>query len=357
MEFIKGMDISMQDELENNGALYYLNNECKDIFEMFSKCGVNYIRLRIWDNPYTLDNVAYGGGTNDLKTTIKLAKRIKKHNMKFLLDIHYSDFWVDPAKQTKPKRWQSLEFSDLLNEVYIYTKNILEELEKEKVLPDMIQIGNEITNGLLWPDGHFTNTRNMALLLKQGIKAVREFNKNIKIILHLDFGTDNKMYNNWFSKTLEYSLDFDIIGMSYYPFWNGSLEDLLFNMNDMSKKFNKDIIICETSIGYTLSKLGLDEMIFTSDLEEKTPYEATKKGQMEFLKDLFNTVRNVCNDRGLGVFYWEPSWLPIKNCAWAKKEGCLYNNDLVEPSNIWANQALFDENGNANIALIKLKDL
>ena len=148
MEFIKGMDISMQDELENNGALYYLNNECKDIFEMFSKCGVNYIRLRIWDNPYTLDNVAYGGGTNDLKTTIKLAKRIKKHNMKFLLDIHYSDFWVDPAKQTKPKRWQSLEFSDLLNEVYIYTKNILEELEKEKVLPDMIQIGNEITNGI-----------------------------------------------------------------------------------------------------------------------------------------------------------------------------------------------------------------
>ncbi|WP_373834972.1 glycoside hydrolase family 53 protein [Bacteroides heparinolyticus] len=357
MEFIKGMDISMVDELERNGARYYLNGTPGDLFSILNECGTNTIRLRLWQDPYDKYGNPYGGGGNDFETTINLAKRTIENKMDFLLDFHYSDFWADPAKQIKPKAWSGLNSDELETAVYLYTLQTLKALRNQKLIPSMIQIGNEITNGLLWPEGHIDNIQMMTRLLKAGIKGAREECPEAKIVLHLDFGTDNQMYRNWFEGVSAYTLDYDIIGMSYYPHFNGSIASLIDNMNDVSDTFNKDVMIAETSIGYTLETYGCKGIVYTKQQELDTGYPATQEGQRDFLKDLYSAVRGVKNSRGVGVFYWEPDWLPIPNCTWGNKNGCIYMNDDVEAGNAMANQALFDDCGNANLALLSLKEM
>lgn len=355
--FYKGMDVSMLKELEGLGASYSLRHEKKDIFAIFKECGVNLIRLRIWNDPYSIEGEKYGGGTNDLETTIELAKRVKENDLEFMLDFHYSDFWADPSKQIKPKAWESLTGKALEDAVYQYTYDTLCALKQENLIPDIVQIGNEITNGFLWPEGRVENTAEMAQLLQAGIKGVKDVNPGSKILLHLDFGTDNKLYRDWFTKIADYSLSYDMIGMSYYPHWNGSQEDLLHNMNDISMTFNKDVLVAETSIGYTTDSLGCNGLVFSQEQEKATGYPATMEGQKQFLQDLCKTVRSVENNRGVGVIYWEPAWLPIRECTWAQPKGCIYMNEQAEVGNSMANQALFDEDGNANNALVHLADM
>ncbi len=156
---------------------------------------------------------------------------------------------------------------------------------------------------------------------------------------------------------MPFELDFDVIGMSYYPHWNGNLQLLLDNMNDVSKRYGKDIIVAETSIGYTTDGLGCKGIVFSKEQEKATGYPATMEGQEAFLRDLYRTVRSVENQRGIGVFYWEPAWLPIPDCKWANQNGCDYMNDKAETGNSMANQALFDASGNANTALQNLKTM
>ena len=355
MQFVKGMDVSMIKELEGYGAAYYLDGRKGDLFEILSRCGVNMIRLRIWQDPYDENGNPYGGGMNDLQTTMELAARAVRNGMSYLLDFHYSDCWADPAKQVKPKAWRGLCGEKLETAVYLHTVNTLKAMKNEGFVPAMVQVGNEITNGLLWPDGHIDHREEMAALLQAGMKGVREVCPDTMIMLHLDFGTDNSMYRNWFDKIQPFRLDFDVIGMSYYPHWNGSLQLLLDNMNDVSKRYDKDIIIAETSIGYTTDSLGCSGVVFSEEQEKATGYPATMAGQEAFLKDLYQAVRSVYGGRGIGVFYWEPAWLPIPDCKWANQNGCDYMNDKAETGNAIANQALFDAAGNANSALVNLK--
>ena len=355
MQFVKGMDVSMIKELEAHGASYYMSGQKKDLFHILQKCGTNMIRLRIWQDPYDEYGKPYGGGMNDLQTTIELAKRTLNSGMSYMLDFHYSDFWADPAKQMKPKAWENLDGKNLETAVYLHTVNTLKALKNVGLIPEMIQIGNEITNGLLWPDGHIDNTETMVMLLKAGVRGAREQCPKAKIVLHLDFGTNNEQYRQWFDKIQPFDIDYDVIGMSYYPHWNGSLQLLLDNMNDVSSRYDKDIIVAETSIGYTTDTLGCTGIVFLEEQEKATGYPATMEGQERFLKDLFATVRSVNNNRGIGVFYWEPAWLPIPDCKWANQNGCDYMQDKVEAGNSMANQALFDSKGNANRALLNLK--
>ncbi len=354
MQFVKGMDVSMLKELEQHGAVYYLNGEERDLFKIMKVSGANLVRLRLWNSPYSETGEPYGGGTNDFETTLELAKRADTQGLDIMLDFHYSDFWADPAKQFKPKAWENLKPEQLKEAVYCYTRDILNKMKQQNINPVVVQVGNEITNGLLWPEGRVENLEMMAELLKSGIRGVRETVPDAKILLHLDFGTDNKLYRRWFGAIEPYQLDFDMIGMSYYPFWNGSLESLIYNMNDISRTYDKDVLVAETSIGYTTDTLGCNGIVFSEELEKNTEYPATKEGQELFLKDLCKAVRNVENGRGVGIVYWEPEWLPIPECAWAKKIGCEYMNDKAELGNSWANQALFDAEGNANQALINL---
>ncbi len=357
MTFIKGMDVSMIKELEDYGASYYLDGKKDDLFSILSKCGANMIRLRIWLDPYDEEGRSYGGGMNDLHTTIKLAKRAKENGMAYLLDFHYSDFWADPAKQIKPKAWSSLDSKSLETAVYLHTVDTLKAMKNQKLEPEIVQVGNEITKGLLWPDGHIDNLETMAALLGAGIRGVREECPNAKIMLHLDFGTNNEQYRQWFDDVEPYNLDFDIIGMSYYPHWNGSIQLLLDNMNDVSRKYNKEVMVAETSIGFTTDHLGCKGIVFSEEQEAATGYPATEEGQEQFLRDLYAAVRSVEGGKGTGVFYWEPAWLAIPDCHWARKSGCSYMNEKVEAGNAIANQALFDKDGHANLALINLKNM
>lgn len=164
------------------------------------------------------------------------------------------------------------------------------------------------------------------------------------------------MYRQWFDQVSSYALDFDIIGMSYYPHWNGSLSLLLDNMNDISSRYDKDVLVAETSIGYTTETFGCNGIVYSKEHEKITGYPATQQGQEAFLRDLFATV-SVNNKEGIGVFYWEPAWLPIPDCTWASKSGSKYMKDKMTAGNAMANMALFDENGNANSALINMKTM
>ena len=326
MKFIKGMDISMVKELEHYGASYRLNGKKEDLFAILKTCGANNVRIRIWPDPYDENGNSYGGGGNDLETTIEIAERTVQSGMDFMLDFHYSDFWADPAKQVKPKAWKELSGEALETAVYLHTVDTLKALKNHK-------------------------------LLQAGIKGVREECPDARIVLHLDFGTDNKMYRQWFDQVSSYALDFDIIGMSYYPHWNGSLSLLLDNMNDISSRYDKDVLVAETSIGYTTETFGCNGIVYSKEHEKITGYPATQQGQEAFLRDLFATVRSVNNKRGIGVFYWEPAWLPIPDCTWASKSGSKYMKDKMTAGNAMANMALFDENGNANSALINMKTM
>lgn len=357
MQFIKGMDVSMIADLEKRGAVYYCNGIQEDPFSILKKCGANLIRLRLWVHPFDESGNSYGGGGNDLETTIQLAHRAAENDMGILLDIHYSDFWADPSKQMKPKAWRNLSGQALEQKVYQYTSDVLAAFADERVAPRMIQVGNEITNGLLWPDGHINQPARMAALLQSGICAVRARNPKAKVVLHLDFGTDNKMYRKWFDQADQFHLDFDVIGMSYYPHWNGSMKLLLENMNDVSGRYDKEVMIAETSIGYTTDTLDCFGIVFSEEEEKATGYVASQDGQEAFLRDLCRTVRSVKNNKGIGVCYWEPAWLPIQDCTWGNENGCVYMNDKVQAGNTMANQALFDRNGNANSALLHLREM
>ncbi len=356
MKFLKGMDISIQNEIEQLGAKYFNCGKEDDAIQILRDYDVNAIRLRLWHNPYDEDNKPYGGGTNNLSTTIKIARRAVLKGMRFLLDLHYSDFWADPVTQIKPKDWHGL-FGEALEEaVYSYTSETLRELDRNGAMPNMVQIGNEITNGLLWSDGKFENIETMIKLLAAGIKAVKDFNPAIRTMIHLDWGGDNGMYRRWFDEISSAALNFDIIGLSYYPFWHGTLEQLIHNMNDISSRYNKDVIVAETAFPFTTEQIQSDVMIFTDEHAKAVPYSIDTQGQCRFVSDLMNAIKAVDNHRGIGFFYWEPTWIDIRQAHWATEAGKKYlNNDCIS-GNVWANLALFDFKGNALPALQVIKD-
>ena len=321
MQFIKGADISIQNEIEQLGARYYSNGREGDAIQILSDHNINAVRLRIWCHPYNKNNNSYGGGTNDLPTTIKLAKRAVNKRMLFLLDIHYSDFWADPKNQFKPKAWQNISGKELEQKVYDYTFETISELSHNGVLPDIVQIGNEITNGFLFDDGQFQNTESMVRLLTAGINAVKMVKPQIKIMIHLDWGGNNKLYRNWFDKAEEAGLNFDMIGLSYYPFLHGTIEDLVSNMNDIAKRYQKDLIVVETGFAFTTQQVNSGVLALSKGLAKKVPYNIDEQGQSKFMLDLMNAVRSVEGGRGLGFFYWEPTWINIDKATWASDAG------------------------------------
>lgn len=362
--FIKGADISILKEIETLGGAYFLDGERKDLFDILRIKGLNVVRLRLWVDPYAADGTPYMGGTNDLETTLELAKRAKANGLQVMLDFHYSDFWADPKKQYKPKAWESITGEQLEEQVYRYTADVLARFRADDVLPELVQIGNETTNGMLWPEGktpkyHFEEKQfeetepsewqaafdRLARLLQAGARATREAGSS-RIILHLDAGGSNVLYRTWFDEMQARQVDYDIIGLSYYPIWHGSLGELSANMTDISARYGKDVLVVETAYGFTAtSKHGAD--IFTEESARIGGYPATVEGQARFLSDLMTTVQRVPGGRGLGIVYWEPAWLPLEGTSWASPPGMEYGHDVGAMGNHWGNQGLFDFEGNA----------
>ena len=285
--------------------------------------------------------------------------------MKILLDYHYSDFWADPGKQNVPKAWRGMNAEELTQAVYDYTVETLNVLKEEGVLPDMVQVGNEITNGLLWPYGLKPEYDNIAKFVSSGIRAVKSVSKDIVIMIHLDNGGNNALYREWFDNYTKRGEDFDVIGLSYYPFWHGGLQDLENNMNDIAKRFGKELVIAEVSMGYTMEDYAAYEKLTPEQrkgmatrpaLVEKIDYPMTREGQTDFMKDLFGRIASVPEGKGRGYFYWEPAWIPVPGSGWATEASLSYIEDKGPCGNEWANQALFDYDGNVLPALSAIRD-
>jgi arabinogalactan endo-1,4-beta-galactosidase len=344
-DFYMGVDPGTLIDVERSGIRFSDGGVQDDALSIMADNGANLVRLRLWNNPYSSSGQAYGGGTNDLAKTIAMAQRAKALGMDVLLDLHYSDFWADPGKQIKPKAWQSLSYSQLTTAVRDYSRSVVSQMAAAGAAPDIVQVGNEITNGMLQPTGSTSNWSQLGGLLKAGIAGVHEGASGIEIALHLDRGGNNAAYRTWFDNARNQGVPYDIIAMSYYPYWHGTLSQLRTNMNDVSARYGKDVLIVETAYAHTLTDCDGRGNIFTSSHAQESGYPATVAGQTQFLRDLRNAVQAVPNDRGRGLVWWEPAWLG--GTSWANQAGMAYINDFAGESNAWDNQGLFDCGGNA----------
>lgn len=363
--FIKGMDISTLLEVEKCGGRFFNEGKEADALSILKCYGTNAVRLRLWNDPYSEKGEPYGAGTNDLTVTIALAKRAKSQGMQFLLDYHYSDFWTDPGKQFVPKAWRGMSVEELEEALYTYTRDTLRILKREGVMPDLIQVGNELSNGLLWPYGKVPEYDNIARFVSAGIRGVRAVDEKVPIMIHLDNGGNNELYRRWFDEYCKRGEDFQIIGLSYYPFWHGTLEMLTENMKDIAASYKKDLIVAEVSMGYTMEDYAAYEKLSKEErkgyatkpaLVEKIEYPMTKQGQCDFMQDFMERIKQIPEGRGKGFFYWEPAWIPVPGSGWATESSLAYIEDPGPCGNEWANQALFDYDGNALPALAVIKE-
>lgn len=383
MNFIKGMDLSTLLEMERCGAKYYDEGKEADIFAIMKKYDVDTIRIRLWNDPWSESGESYGAGENDLKTSLEIAKRVTDAGFGVLLNFHYSDFWADPGKQFKPKAWASYGVEELEKAVYDFTLDTMNRFLESGVNITMVQVGNELSNGLLWPEGKVPNYDNIARFVNAGIRAVRKADERrilgvlngvnekcrelekIPVMIHLDNGGNNALYREWFDNFTRRGEDFEIIGLSYYPFWHGSLQMLNDNMNDIAERYGKDLIIAEVSMGYTMEDYKDYEKLSDEErkgyatrpaLVEKIEYPMTKQGQYDFMEDFLNRISHIKGGKGRGFFYWEPAWIPVKGSGWATPASLKYIEDPGPCGNEWANQALFDYDGNALPTLQLIRD-
>jgi arabinogalactan endo-1,4-beta-galactosidase len=365
-DFILGADISMLGQIEKNGGKFYDYGVERDCLEILRDYGVNWIRLRIWNDPMDENGEPLGGGNNDLDQTVEIAARAKALGFKFLLDFHYSDWWADPGRQNMPKAWVDLDMEQLEQAIYDYTAEVIQTLADADAMPDMVQIGNEVNNGMMWPAGktyaspgeEVGGYDGLAALLSQGVRAVRDHDpsngdpeERIKIAIHLADGGNNELYRTVFDELTARDVDFDVIGLSYYSFWHGPMDRFIANMNDVAERYQKDVAVMETAYPYTpLDGDGHANFVGgTDDVDIDGPYLATVQGQATAMRDMIVAVAEVPNDRGLGIFYWEPAWIPVEGAGWATIAGAVYDGmprPAVEPGNAWDNMAMFDFDGN-----------
>lgn len=363
---VRGVDISMLETVEDAGGTFQLNGTSQDLLPLLKSQGVNLVRLRLWVDPKSTSNEVYGGGDSDLARVIRLAKRAKAQNMAFMLDLHYSDFWTDPGKQFKPKAWAALSTDELVAQVQSYTQDVIGQLITAGVAPDYVQIGNELNSGMLWPTGKNWAANGetvggfdvLARLLSAGVTGVRAaetaggVTTPAKTILHLAEGGNNSKFRWWFDEITKRKVSFDIIGISYYPYWHGTLAALQSNMNDMVSRYSKPVMVVETAYAFTLENGdSLGNNFGQASDATNGGYPATAAGQRSFLKDLKAKIAAVPNGQGLGFVYWEPDWLPVNDATWATDAGISYLNTTGNVGNAWENQALFDFSGDALPAL------
>lgn len=364
--FVKGMDVSSLLEVESCGGRFFDDGRLCDPVLILKKYGTSLIRLRLWNDPYSEDGVPYGAGTNDLTRTVQMAKRARDAGIDWMLDIQYSDFWADPGKQTMPKAWKDLPEERLPQAVYDFTKETLEKLKEEDILPIMVAVGNEVTNSLMWPYGKTPEFGHIATLINAGIRAVHEILPHAEIMIHLDNGGNNGMCRNWFdSYFANGGMDFDYIGLTYYPFWHGTMEDLRYNLHDLAGRYHKKLILAEVSTGFTMEDYGDHEKLPPSErkgmatkphLTDKVEYPMTPEGQSAFMKDIMEMLKEVPDNLGRGFIYWEPAWLPVPGSGWANDAALAYTGEKGPGGNEWANQALFDYDGNTLPALKTIRD-
>lgn len=375
-DFAKGVDVSSIISLEQSGVKFYNETgEEQDIFKTLSDAGVNYVRVRVWNEPYNAEGNGYGAGDCDIVKAIEIGKRATENGMKILVDFHYSDFWADPGRQLVPKAWASMGIEEKKAVLYNYTKQSLQSLIDANVDVGMVQIGNETNNAICGE----TDWADMCALFSQGSKAVRDVcsengGLNILVALHFTNPETSGRYMSYAKTLNDYGVDYDIFASSYYPFWHGSLSNLTNVLKSVATTYNKKVMVAETSYAYTMEDGdGQPNVIKQGSI--LGDYQITVQGQAYALRDVIQAVANV-GDAGIGVFYWEPAWLPVGpanqveankllwekyGSGWASSYANEYdasNIGLTYGGSEWDNQALFDFTGHplASLNVFKYVD-
>lgn len=334
-DMLAGGDISFLPTIEQHGGTYRDAAGARDLPRLLADHGWDAVRLRLWHTPTD----AHSG----LPEVLALARRTSAAGLQLLLDIHYSDTWADPGQQTKPTAWTSLPFDVLTDSVYRYTRDVVGALKDQGTLPTMVQLGNEIRPGMLWPDGRVDGSYNQPAQWDRLVTLLHAARRGVLeaagaqpplLMIHLDHGGDNLLGRYFFDELKARGLEYDVIGVSYYPKWHGTLGQLGANLADLSARYARDVYVVETAYPWTLDwKDGTANSMGTS-ADLLPAYPATPQGQADFLRSLRLVLGNVPGGRGKGVFYWAPEWLAIPG---------------VHSS--WENATLFDFDGKALPAL------
>ncbi len=366
-----GVDLSTFYEEKAFGAHWYVKGEEVDPYLAFKSNGISYVRLRLWKDPYDEDGQPYLGGTCDFEKLLWGALKANSLGMEVVLDFHYSDFWCDPGKQTLPKSWEGLSLPEARREVKSYTATTLASLKEAGVVLHAIQIGNEITNGFLWPLGHLegeglgrSNFEGLATLLKAGVEGAREVCPEAKIILHLENSGNLPLIDEWYGRVSSLGVDFDVIGLSYYPYWHGPMDAFFQNTRFLRAKYGKPVYVMETGFAFTTedyeSEAKSAQLVVNGEvaksMESFLPYPCTREGQRTYVRDFLKKAKESLIEE---VYYWEPAWIPVKGAGWATIKGQEYCREktLKEPRNEWANQILFDYEGRATPAFDEFKTI
>lgn len=312
-DFIKAADISFLPEIEAAGVVFTNNGKTEDMLTTLKSAGCNTIRIRLWKDP--------ANGHSGLTEVKALAQRVKQAGLKVWLTVHYSDDWADPAVQTTPAAWKNLSFTDLKAAVASYTTTILTEIN-----PDIIQIGNEINTGLLWPQGHLINKEAQCIdLLKTASATIRSKAPNTKIMIH--YAGVSATDTNWFFTKVK-SVDYDYIGLSYYPIWHGKdLATIKTTIDALGKNFSKKVLIAETAYPFTLGFNDWTNNIVGLDSQLVSGYPATAEGQKNFVLAIKDLVKS--STYGQGFAYWGGEWVSFKG-------------DKATNGSTFENQAFYD---------------
>lgn len=299
--FVKGADIGWLPQMEATGYKFYNDSGLEqDCFQILKDHGINTIRLRTWVNPN--NDKASGHCSKD--ETVAMAVRAKKWGMRVMIDFHYSDSWADPGKQKKPKAWEGHDFTTLQKDLYDYTFDVMTALKTAGVTPEWVQVGNETASGMIYPEGSTKNWNTLTPLINKGYDAIKAISPTTKVILHVDQGNNNQRFRKWFDSATAHNAKYDVIGLSYYPYWldgkpdyTVTINDLGNNLNDMASRYGKEVMVVEVG--------GEDDKV---------------QNTYDMLVAVQNKVKEVPNHKGLGVIYWEPegarSWSHYALSAW-----------------------------------------
>ena len=299
--FVKGADVGWLPQMEATGYKFYnRDGKQEDCLQILKENGINTIRLRTWVHPSN-DRAS---GHNSKDETVAMAVRAQKMGMRVMINFHYSDSWADPQQQRKPAAWVGHDFPQLLKDVYSYTYDVMRALQQAGVTPEWVQVGNETPTGMIYPEGHTDNWPQLAQLINQGYDAIKAVSPATKVVLHLDRGNDSQRFRTWFDNAQAHGAKYDVIGMSYYPYWldgrpdyTASINDLAANMNDMAARYGKEVMVVEVG---------------GEDTQPQNTYDMLVAVQRK--------VRAVPDHKGLGVIYWEPqgarSWSHYELSAW-----------------------------------------
>lgn len=315
---MEGVDISSFASLIDSGVTFYDfdGNELDEagFFDLLADCGVNYVRIRVWNDPYDSEGNSYGGGNCDVDQAIRMGQWATEAGLKVAIDFHYSDFWADPGKQFAPKAWEDMTLKEKVEALGSWTKEALTEILEAGVDVGMVQIGNETTTGMAGE----TDWSNMCKLFSAGSAAVREVSEafETEILVALHFANPESGKYETFAKILaQNEVDYDVFASSYYPYWHGTLENLTETLSSIAEKYDKYVIVAETSWAYTLedgdgSGNTVAEGNNDTAYGDLVYYDFSVQGQADEISAVISAMAETTN--GIGVFYWEPAWIPVQ---------------------------------------------